>query len=53
MMNNMKSKRERSRDNRDTDLRDLTTCLCPQESAAIFLLFNDLGLQHNIFIEKP
>jgi hypothetical protein len=53
MMNNMESKKDRSRENRDTDLRDLAMCLHPQESAAIFLLFNDLELQHNIFIKKP
>jgi hypothetical protein len=45
----MKSKRSRVRENQDTDLRDSTTYLRPQECG---YFNNDLGLQHNIFITK-
>jgi hypothetical protein len=51
MMNNMESKRERTRENQDTDLRSSAMCLPLQECG--YILIYDLGLQHNIFISKP
>jgi hypothetical protein len=44
-------KRERTRENQDTDLRRSAICLHLQECGHIQI--NELGLQHNIFRTKP
>jgi hypothetical protein len=51
MINDIESKRERARENQDTDLRGSTMCLCPQEYSYISVY--DLGLRHSILIRKP
>jgi hypothetical protein len=48
MMNNKESKRERARENQDTNLRRSSMCLSPQQCGYISVY--DLGLHHNIFI---
>jgi hypothetical protein len=50
MMNNTESKRERTRENQDTDLCGLTISLPLQEFG--YILVYDLRLQYNIFITK-
>jgi len=38
MMNNMKSKKERARENQDTDVRDSAMDLHPEECSYIFIV---------------
>jgi hypothetical protein len=51
MFNNIEPKRERVRENGETNLCDSKMCLRPQKYDYISLY--DLGFQHNIFIRKP
>ena len=57
MMNNMESKREREREREreslDTDLTWFGNLPTSIGKNGYIFLFNDLGLQHNIFIGKP
>jgi hypothetical protein len=50
IMNNMKSKREITRENQDTNLRSSIIYLRLQECD--YILLYDLALRHNIFIRK-
>ena len=52
IINNMESKRERVKENRDTYLLGSAMCLHPHESAFYFII-NDLGLQSDILIREP
>jgi hypothetical protein len=53
MMNNMKLKRERSRESLDIDLMWFDNLSMSTRESGYIFLFNDLGLQHNIIIGKP